>query len=211
MKPQRVRDTSPTLLDLIATNNESLKQKISVSGFLIMLVHAAARTKLNRPPPKIVRIRNFEHSNQKEFVQSTPWSVCSAFFSPVDSYWAWLIILNDICDMQAPYKGLKLRLESLPWINANIRNKMNLYFKTLHRAWQTNYPEIWAQYRCLKKPDNDTGHDVHNRDPTACMDVGMDVHNRPYSLYWSHYPDYNNEYRFKYWDNRTFIEEISSK
>ena len=152
----RVTGTSSTLIDLIATNNENFISNTKNLDLRISdhnLVYAAVKTKLKRLPPKIIRIRNFKHFSQEDFVrdmESAPWSVCSAFECPDDSYWAWQNIFNDICDKHAPYRNLKLRAQSLPWITAEIKHKMNLRFKTLRRARQTNSPEIWDQYKCLR-------------------------------------------------------------
>lgn len=110
-------------------------------------------TRVTRSPPKIVRTRNFKRFNQKDFVQDieqAPWSVCSAFDSPDDSYWAWLQIFTDISIKHAPYRDVKLRRVSLPWINAKIKHMMNLRLKLLRNAKQTNNPATWTNYRRLR-------------------------------------------------------------
>lgn len=76
-----------------------------------MLVYAAVRTKIRRPPPKIIQTlqplqpRNFKHFNPADFardIESAPWSVCSVFDNPDDCYWAWQKMFNDICNEHAP-------------------------------------------------------------------------------------------------------------
>ena len=101
-----------------------------------------------RPSPKIIRTRNFKSFNLADFVRDievAPWSVCSTFHNPVDSNWAWKKILTNICDEHALCRDKKLRKQSLPWINANIRYKMNLRLETLRKARQTNDDETWAK------------------------------------------------------------------
>jgi hypothetical protein len=108
----RITNTSSTLIDLIVTNKESLISKTRTLDLGIldhMLVYAEVRTKIRRPPPKIIRSRNFKCFNEGDFVRDTelaPWSVCSVFENPDDSYWAWQKIFNDICDKHAPYRGI---------------------------------------------------------------------------------------------------------
>ena len=108
----RITNTSSTLIDLIVTNKESLISKTRPLDLGIldhMLVYAEVRTKIRRPPPKIIRSRNFKCFNEGDFVrdiESAPWSVCSVFENPDDSYWAWQKIFNDICDKHAPYRGI---------------------------------------------------------------------------------------------------------
>lgn len=71
------------------------------------------------------------------------------FENPDDNYWAWLKIYTDIWDKHAPYRDVKLRRVSLPWITATIKHKMNLRLKLLRQAKQSNNPELWATYRRL--------------------------------------------------------------
>jgi hypothetical protein len=61
----RITNTSSTLIDLIVTNNESLISKTRTLDVRIsdhMLVYAEVRKKIRRPPPKIIRSRNFKSS-----------------------------------------------------------------------------------------------------------------------------------------------------
>ena len=70
-----------------------------------MLLYAAIKTHVARPPPKIVSIRNFRNFDPTEFqhdIVTAPWSVCSAFEDPDDCYWAWCKLFGDICDKTRP-------------------------------------------------------------------------------------------------------------
>ena len=58
--------------------------------------------------------------------------------------------LNDICNSHAPYRQKKLRQQSLPWITPQIRHTMNLRYKTLLTARQTNDEIHWSEYRLLQ-------------------------------------------------------------
>ncbi|KAL9952413.1 hypothetical protein ACROYT_G039663 [Oculina patagonica] len=78
------------------------------------------------------------------------WSVCSAFDDPDDCYWAWSNIFNDICNRHAPYREVKIRSQSLPWITPQIRHTMNQRFKILLMARRTNNEELWKIYRELR-------------------------------------------------------------
>ena len=62
----------------------------------------------------------------------------------------WLELFNGICDRHAPYKEIKIRRKTLPWITPQIRHKMNVRYKTLLKARQTKKEELWAKYRELR-------------------------------------------------------------
>ena len=54
---------------------------------------AVCRQKIRRLSPKIVQGRTFKRFNQIEYIrdmENAPWSVCSVFDDPDDSYWAWV-------------------------------------------------------------------------------------------------------------------------
>ena len=59
--------------------------------------------------------------NQRDFIsdlEEALWSVCFAFDDPDDCDWAWSNIFNGICNRRAPYKEVKTRSQSLPWITS---------------------------------------------------------------------------------------------
>ncbi|KAL9954935.1 hypothetical protein ACROYT_G042525 [Oculina patagonica] len=155
-EPTRVtRDTS-TLIDLVIASRAGLisntrNLELGISDH--MLVYACVQTRVRRPPPKIVKGRTFKNFNRCEFIrdlEDAPWSVCSVFDDPDDCYWAWSNIFNDICNRHAPYREVKIRSQSLPWITPQIRHTMNQRFKILLMARRTNNEELWKIYRELR-------------------------------------------------------------
>ena len=149
-QPTRVSVNTSTLIDLVITNKPELitttkTLELGISDH--MLVYASLRIKVKRPPCKIVRARSFRRFNCATFMQdleNAPWSLCSVFDDPGDCYWAWQNIFNDICDNNAPFREVKLRQHSLPWITPQIRHKMYKRFQTLLKAKASNYPVLWS-------------------------------------------------------------------
>ena len=147
-QPTRVTGDSSTLIDLVIASKCGLVKNTKTLELGIsdhMLVHACMPTKVPRDPPKIVKARSFKRFNREMFmkdIELAPWSVCPSFDDPDDCYWAWQHIFNDICNKHAPYREIKLRRQSLPWITPQIRHKMNLRFKTLGRAKESNEPDL---------------------------------------------------------------------
>ena len=55
--------------------------------------------------------------------------VAQVFEEKDDVLWAWKKLFKNICDLHAPMKRAKIRSQSSPSINNEIRRKMNLKFK----------------------------------------------------------------------------------
>lgn len=122
--------TSSYLLDLVVTTRKDL---INTSGAFPLgisdhnLVYATMRLKNNRPQPKYVKTlktRNFKNFNLDNFrrdIETAPFHMASVFDDPDDVSWAWLSLFVNICDEHAPWKEVKIRSRSAPWITNEIR------------------------------------------------------------------------------------------
>ena len=118
-----------------------------------LLVYASVKNKVKRPPPKVVIARSYKRFDNEAFrkdVEEALWAVISVFDDPDDSYWAWSHLFNEICDRHAPYRQVKIRQQSLPWITPQIRHLMNLRLKTFLKAKKSNSQELWSEYRSLR-------------------------------------------------------------
>ena len=101
------------------------------------LVYATFRLKQKRPLPIVLTVRNFKQFNTKNFkadLEQTPFHIASVFDDMDDILWAWNQLFRGVCDSHAPLKEIKVRSISSPWINNNIRLKMNHRFKLFKRA-----------------------------------------------------------------------------
>ena len=133
------QDTS-TLIDLVISSNRNLMKNTRTVELGIsdhMFVHASVQTKIKRPPPKIIKARSYKNFDQTKFskdIAEAPWSVCEVFDDLDDCYWAWKHIFGEICNKHAPFREIKVRRQSLPWISPKIRHLMNVRYKTLLRA-----------------------------------------------------------------------------
>ena len=114
-QPTRVTTSSSTLIDhVISSKPETIKEtktlELGISDH--MLVYVSLKTKLRRPPPKIINARSYSKFDLNEFrkdVEKAPWSVCSVFDDMEDVYWAWGHLFNNICNKHAPYRQVKIR------------------------------------------------------------------------------------------------------
>ena len=80
-----------------------------------------------------------------------PFQIASIFDDPDDHLWAWQCLFNDICDEHAPWKEVKVRSSSDPWIKCDIRYKMNRRCKLFIRAAaSTKCPQQWTEYKRVR-------------------------------------------------------------
>ena len=149
----RVTPTSSCLLDLIVTTRKDL---INTSGAFPLgisdhnLVYVTMRLKNNRPPPKYVKTRNFKNYNLDNFrrdIETAPFHIASVFDDPDDLLWTWQSLFVNICDEHAPWKEVKIRSRSAPWITNEIRHKMNKRYKLFKAAVTKKCPESWQNYK----------------------------------------------------------------
>ncbi|CAH3137642.1 unnamed protein product, partial [Pocillopora meandrina] len=86
--------------------------------------------------PFIKYVHNFKNvlENPKDFkhdLESAPWWVCSTFEDLDDITWAWNCMYNIIASSHIPLRKAKVRKNSLPWMNSEIRKEMNKRYKLL--------------------------------------------------------------------------------
>ena len=127
----RVTPTTQSLIDLIVTTKTELVRKTGVLPLGISdhsLIHATLRLTSKIPPPKVIKIRNFKHFNADNFkadIKCAPFHVATVFDDKYDILWAWKQLFKGICGTHAPYREVKVRSQSSPWINSAQRLKMN--------------------------------------------------------------------------------------
>ena len=148
--------SSRTVLDLIVTTTKDL---ISSSGVFSLgisdydLMYATIRLKNKRPPPKFIKTRNFKKMDVEKFkhdFECTPFHIASIFEEPDDQLWVWERLFDDISNEHAPWKEIKARSFSSPWITCEIRHKMNRRYKLFKAAISSKCPEQWSNYKRVR-------------------------------------------------------------
>ena len=59
-------------------------------------------------------------------------------------------MFDEICDKHAPFKKIKIRSKSDPWITNEIRTKMNHRYKLFKSAVSTKDETVWANYKKIR-------------------------------------------------------------
>ena len=178
--------SSRTVLDLIVTTTKDL---ISASGVFPLgisdhdLIYATIRLKNKRPPPKFIKTRNFKKMDVEKFkhdFECTPFHIASIFEEPDDQLWVWERLFNDISNEHAPWKEIKARSVSSPWITCEIRHKMNRRYKLFKAAISSKCPEQWSNYKRVR---NEVTYDLRKAKSSYFSNTFNEV--KSSSAYWN--------------------------
>lgn len=151
-EPTRITYTTKSLIDLIVTTKVDVVRCTGVMPLGISdhcLVYATLKLGSKRPPPKIIRTRNFKNFNAPNFkadIEKIPFQILEIFHHKDDALWGWELLCKDICNAHAPFKDVKVRSMSASWINNTIRHNMNRRFKLFKEANRTKDPSKRAAY-----------------------------------------------------------------
>ena len=130
-EPTRITNTTGTLLDLVITSD---RNKISKAGTHETgtadhrLVHAVIKLTKTRIPPKTrtaVDWNKCDVNKFKETIEQVPWHICSVFEDVDDNYWIMEKLYKDVAKDFLPTRTVKVKTNSLPWVDGNIRKLMN--------------------------------------------------------------------------------------
>ena len=116
-----------------------------------MLKHK--RLKHKRPPPKFIKTRNYKRMDVAKFkhdLECTPVYIASIFEEPDDQLWVWERLFDDISNEHAPWRVIKARSFSSPWITCEICHKMNRRYKLFKAAISSKCPAQWSNYKRVR-------------------------------------------------------------
>ena len=178
--------TSCTLLDLFVTTTKDLISSSSVSSLGISdhdLIYATIRLKNKRPPPTFIKTRTYNRMDVEKFkhgLECVPFHVSSIFEEPHVELWVWERLFDDISNEHDPWKEIKARSFSSPWITCEIRHKMNRKYKLFKAAISIKCPEQWSNYKRVR---NDVTSDLRKTKPSYFPTIFNEV--KSSSAYWN--------------------------
>ena len=151
--PTRVTETTKSVLDLVIVNDASKVISSGVHDICIAdhkLVYLKYTLKRSKSKPKIITVKNYKRLDEKAFkndIENAPWWVCTTFDDIDDMTWCWSKMYESIVDVHIKKRRAKIRSDSLPWIDSQIRKMMNYRYKLLrnvmeHQGRQTNGTNI---------------------------------------------------------------------
>ena len=135
------------IIDVILVNNE---EKIMKSGVMdtgiadYRKIYALVRVTRPKIAPTIKFVIDWKKLNADKFKQDfkmAPWHSCNVFEEVDDNLWMNEILYKDIVKDNLPKRKVKVRSNSLPWMNSKIRKLMNQRYKQLIKANKTKNPD----------------------------------------------------------------------
>ena len=155
-EPTRITKTSTTLIDHIIIPN-SISHKLNNAHsvdpaisdhHLIYCSFSLARPK---EKPTYRTVRNYKNVNiekLKNDINMVPWQICDIFDDVDDTLFAWQNLYEDVINNHFKKRKVKIRTKSHPWINGQIRKKLNNRFKLLKAARKTaKDSHEWKMYK----------------------------------------------------------------
>ena len=159
-EPTRVTRTSATLIDLIFTNK---KENIVKSGVIHLGIsyHSLIFAVRNFFTPKSRQnaryVRNFKNFNATDFLNDLsqiPWENVAQYENPNSCWQLWKSFYLQILDRHAPFRCMRIRANSLPWITPNIKNLMKARDFHKKKAVKFNSQVHWAKYKDTRNKVN---------------------------------------------------------
>lgn len=161
-EPIRIGKSSETLLDLILVSNISKIQKAGTYDLAISdhkLIYTVVKLTRNKELPEIRTVKNYKSVNKGEFklaLQNVPWWISNVFDDLDDVVNTWELLYKDVVNEFITERKVKLRKNSLPWVDLRIRKLLNKRFKLLKIWQQTKSPEAHKKYKEARNVANIT-------------------------------------------------------
>ena len=155
-KPTRVSKNTKSLIDIIASNNSSkIADSIVVANSISDhdIIGIIRKMHIKKPTPRTIFIRDyskFDTENYKNDLRNTQWE---NMFLTQDINGAWNIfktLLSYVIKKHAPLREKKVKGNDCPWLNKQIKEKMQTRDYLLKRARKTNNSLDWSNYKLAR-------------------------------------------------------------
>ena len=139
----RISQTSQTLIDHILVTDKS---KVVTQGVFDpcisdhCLIYIVLSFKQQRKSPIYIMVKNYKDVEVKALqtdIQQIPWSVTSVFDDIEDTNSVWNDMYQAVLKGHVKTRKVKVRSNSLPWMNSILRKMMNRRYKLLIAAQKT--------------------------------------------------------------------------
>ena len=134
-QPTRITDNSESLIDLIISSDTSKIYHHGACNLGISdhhLIYAVINLKRKQQRPNLKSIYDYKNVDVNALRQdfaAAPWSICNIFDDLDDATWAWEYLYKDIVKSHLRSRVVKMRSNSLPWMNSSIRKELNKRYK----------------------------------------------------------------------------------
>lgn len=148
------RDTS-TLIDIAATTHKQNISKHGTWGISLSdhdLIGVIVKKNNQKFTHRTILKRNFSQYNEENFqkdLNSLPWEKGSEEINVNKAWNVFKDLLTDVINKHVPLVKKKVRGRDCPWLNNDIRSKMNERDYHLPKARRTGKENDWSAYRRL--------------------------------------------------------------
>ena len=147
--------STETLIDVILSSNaqqvwETIVKPCSMSDHDIVLHTLHLKNQCQKPT--YVTTRSFKHYQPDQFladVSQVPWSVLDVFDDPEDKLNAFNLLFNNVLDVQAPIKTVKICRRPNPSVTPEVRDLMRSRDQWKKVAQKNKDPHAWSVYKNL--------------------------------------------------------------
>ena len=118
------------------------------------LIYLILSFKQHRQPPTYKTTRNYKNvdlNKLRDDMANVPWWITTIFDDIDDTNWAWNNLYQNVINDHIKPRKVKVRSQSDPWMNSELRKMMNRRYKLLKRAQKTakGSPE-WKSYKSAR-------------------------------------------------------------
>ncbi len=162
--------TNPSLIDVILVSKPKRYHKSThfdtgLSDFHEMICIC---TKVHAPQcvPRNIVYRSFKNFNEKDYVNDVsmiPFHVSYVFDDTDDVVWFHDKLLYDVVESHAPLKRRRLKKESVPYMNSELRKVQNRRNQLRNSYWNNKTDFNWEQYRKMRNKANVTNRKSEKR------------------------------------------------
>ena len=152
-EPTRVTGTSATLIDLFFTNKPDNIIRPGVVHIGISdhsLIYAVRKFTLPKSRESVKIARNFKNFNANDFlsdISQIPWECIISHDNPNICWKIWETLYLKVLDTHAPLRHIRIRTNSLPWINKKVKEQMRLRDYYNKQAVKHSSQTQWEMYR----------------------------------------------------------------
>ena len=155
-KATRVTKETSTLIDIAATSHEQNISKQGTWGISLSdhdLIGVIVKKNNRKFTHRTILKRNFSKYNEESFqedLNGLPWQNVTKEINVNKAWNIFKHLLTEVINKHAPMVKKKVRGRDCPWLNNDIRSKMNERDYHLRKARRTGNENDWSTYRRLR-------------------------------------------------------------
>ena len=155
----RITPGTRTQIDHIIVTNDFKKKVITVRAIDFGISdHHLVYCTVDLFPPRskttYKTVRNYRNVNVEQLkkdINSAPWHICDIFDDVDDVVFVWEHLYKNTINEHVPVRKVKVRAKSHPWMNGEIRKKLNERYKLLKKAQLTPRGSTdWNNYKIAR-------------------------------------------------------------